>query len=154
MLNQHETMIFLTGQTSVLQHEVEQLKRMLKQGAAWESVSQMMSFISDRAAQVESSVRVAGSRAMQCEDNGVRVSTASPVTSRLLRSLTPSKMMMAGRGASMTSAANKNGADEGATGVLDMKALAAELDVPVLQQLAPLTRIQPRDLIGELDHMV
>lgn len=32
--------------------EVDQLKRMLKAGAGWEVVSQMMSYISDKAAQV------------------------------------------------------------------------------------------------------
>lgn len=40
------------GQGSVLQQEVDQLKRMLKQGAGWEVISQMMSYISDKAAQV------------------------------------------------------------------------------------------------------
>jgi hypothetical protein len=40
------------GQGSVLQQEIDQLKRMLKQGANWEVISQMMSYISDKAAQV------------------------------------------------------------------------------------------------------
>ncbi len=40
------------GQGSVLSQEVDQLKRMLKAGANWEVISQMMSYISDKAAQV------------------------------------------------------------------------------------------------------
>ena len=40
------------GQGSVLSQEVDQLKRMLKAGAAWDVISQMMSYISDKAAQV------------------------------------------------------------------------------------------------------
>ena len=42
------------GKGSALAQEVEQLKRMLKAGAEWDVVSQMMSLISDKAAQVES----------------------------------------------------------------------------------------------------
>lgn len=42
------------GQGGVLAQEVDQLKRMLKAGANWEVISQMMSYISDKAAQVES----------------------------------------------------------------------------------------------------
>lgn len=42
------------GQSGVLAQEVDQLKRMLKAGANWEVISQMMSYISDKAAQVES----------------------------------------------------------------------------------------------------
>jgi hypothetical protein len=41
------------GQGGVLAQEVDQLKRMLKAGANWEVISQMMSYISDKAAQVE-----------------------------------------------------------------------------------------------------
>lgn len=44
------------GQASVLSQEVDQLKRMLKAGAAWDVVSQMMSYISDKAAQVHRGV--------------------------------------------------------------------------------------------------
>ena len=40
------------GQGSVLSQEVDQLKKMLKTGAGWEVISQMMSYISDKAAQV------------------------------------------------------------------------------------------------------
>lgn len=36
----------------MLSQEVDQLKRMLKAGANWEVISQMMSYISDKAAQV------------------------------------------------------------------------------------------------------
>jgi hypothetical protein len=36
----------------VLSQEVDQLKRMLKAGANWDVISQMMSYISDKAAQV------------------------------------------------------------------------------------------------------
>ena len=38
----------------MLAQEVDQLKRMLKAGANWDVISQMMSYISDKAAQVES----------------------------------------------------------------------------------------------------
>lgn len=40
------------GQASVLSQEVDQLKKMLKAGANWEVISQVMSYISDKAAQV------------------------------------------------------------------------------------------------------
>ena len=40
------------GQGGVLSQEVDQLKRMLKAGANWDVISQMMSYISDKAAQV------------------------------------------------------------------------------------------------------
>ena len=36
----------------MLSQEVDQLKRMLKAGANWDVISQMMSYISDKAAQV------------------------------------------------------------------------------------------------------
>lgn len=42
----------LSGQGSALQQEIDQLKKMLKQGANWDVISQMMSYISDKAAQV------------------------------------------------------------------------------------------------------
>lgn len=41
------------GQGSALSQEVDQLKKMLKTGADWEVISQMMSYISDKAAQVD-----------------------------------------------------------------------------------------------------
>ena len=50
----------VAGQGGVLSQEVDQLKRMLKAGANWDVISQMMSYISDKAAQVGGLAGLAG----------------------------------------------------------------------------------------------
>ncbi|KAK2079358.1 hypothetical protein QBZ16_003049 [Prototheca wickerhamii] len=138
----------LSGNSSLLQQEVDQLRRMLKQGANWGSVSQMMSFISDRAAQV-ASVSKAPTAPAPGEADGRR--PASPLASRLLRTLTPSKTRL-GRGRS-SEEPELDGAALEAARSLDRQALSAELDVPVLQQLGPLARVEPRDVVQLLERM-
>lgn len=139
----------LPGNSSLLQQEVDQLRRMLKQGANWGSVSQMMSFISDRAAQV-ASVSKAPTAPAPGDADGRR--PASPLASRLLRTLTPSKTRL-GRGRSSEEPELDGVALEAARN-LDRQALSAELDVPVLQQLGPLARVEPRDVVQLLERMV
>ncbi|GAB4816154.1 hypothetical protein N2152v2_003200 [Parachlorella kessleri] len=126
----------LSGQGSVLQQEIDQLKRMLKQGASWEVVSQMMSYISDKAAQVESS----------CADGAPTPQSKMAATlSSHLGNLT-NKMK---KSPLMGGSANGRGKTKLQRLGYNINEVVQQLDVPMLQQLGPLAGARVADLLAE-----
>ncbi|KAL6775942.1 hypothetical protein ACKKBG_A19195 [Auxenochlorella protothecoides x Auxenochlorella symbiontica] len=128
----------LSGQGGLLQQEIDQLKKMLRQGADWDAISQMMSYISDKAAQVES---LGTGAAPTPQSRGL--------FSRGLGSSRPAGGASPARGASSVTLGARTPRSQLARLGYDVKAVTAAVDVPVLQHLAPLAEVKPGDLVAQ-----
>ncbi|KAL6779003.1 hypothetical protein ACKKBF_B19195 [Auxenochlorella protothecoides x Auxenochlorella symbiontica] len=140
---------------------------MLRQGADWDAISQMMSYISDKAAQARRA------RAPVCIGQGARggvLDDGQKLTTSVVESLgtgaapTPQSRGLFSRGLGSSRPAGGASPARGASSVTlgartprsqlarlgyDVKAVTAAVDVPVLQHLAPLAGVKPGDLVAQ-----
>lgn len=126
----------LSGQGSALSAEVEQLKKLLKAGAAWEVISGMMSYISDKAAQVETMATTDGSASMDAGGNKTGKSVSKAVGSFM------------SRGQSSKTGTTKVKAKLAKLGY-DINAVVKMIDIPMLQQLQPFAGAKTANMLAE-----
>eukprot|EP00887_Chlorella_sp_A99_P005760 scaffold1.g5760.t1 len=169
----------LSGQGSALQTEIDQLKRMLRQGANWDVIRraggvgegreseapgrsasrggaegchpaglraaenrQMMSYISDKAAQVESLAATGGTGA-----DGTPQSKASAMAGLMGSKM--GKMLGRAQGALGAGSAHKGSRAKLARLGINISEAVQQVDVPMLQQLQPLAEARVADLLAE-----
>lgn len=139
----------LSGQGSALQVEIDQLKKMLKAGANWDVISQMMSYISDKAAQVESlAAGGAGGGA-----DGTPQSKPAGLSGLMMHlhdgGSKMGKMLGDRLAASASKSAAKGSRQKLARLGFNIGEAVQNVDVPMLQQLQPLAEARLSDLLTE-----